>query len=80
MKHNIGPWTFNGLLDKQPKLRKISMRFGPWNMRILYRAGSLMSVAKQVSKYKSDWWEYMSHVTDVVLNHEAYIHVSMQRK
>jgi exonuclease III len=30
------------------------MRFDTWNVRSLYRAGSLMTVAKQISKYKSD--------------------------
>jgi hypothetical protein len=28
------------------------MRFGMWNVRNLYRAGSLMTVAKEISKYK----------------------------
>jgi exonuclease III len=28
------------------------MRFGTWNVRSLYRAASLMIVAKQVSKYR----------------------------
>jgi hypothetical protein len=30
------------------------MRFGAWNVRSLYRAGSLMAVAKVISKYKLD--------------------------
>jgi exonuclease III len=32
----------------------MDMRFGTWNVRSLYRAGSLMTVAKEVSKYKLD--------------------------
>jgi hypothetical protein len=28
------------------------MRFGTWNVRRLYRAGSLMTVMKELSKYK----------------------------
>jgi hypothetical protein len=28
------------------------MRFGSWNVRSLYRAGSLVSVSKELSKYK----------------------------
>jgi hypothetical protein len=32
-------------LDKRP-LRKMDMRFGTWNVGGLYRAGSLMTVAK----------------------------------
>jgi exonuclease III len=39
-------------LDKQHQLKKMDMRFGTWNVRSLYRAGSLMTVAKEMSKYK----------------------------
>jgi hypothetical protein len=47
----LGPgWIY---LDK-PKLRKMGMRFGMWNVRSLYRAGSLMTVAKEISEYKLD--------------------------
>jgi hypothetical protein len=30
----------------------MDMRFGPWNVRSLYRAGSLVAAFKEVSKYK----------------------------
>jgi exonuclease III len=30
------------------------MSFGTWNVRSLYRSGSLMTVARELSKYKSD--------------------------
>jgi hypothetical protein len=30
------------------------MRFGLWNVRSLYRAGSLMTVLRELSKYKLD--------------------------
>jgi hypothetical protein len=30
------------------------MRFGAWNVRSMYRAGSLMAVAEEISEYKSD--------------------------
>jgi hypothetical protein len=30
------------------------MRFGTWNVKSLYRPGLLMTVAKQISKYKLD--------------------------
>jgi hypothetical protein len=30
------------------------MRFGTWNVRSMYRAGSLRTVAEEVSKYKLD--------------------------
>jgi hypothetical protein len=32
----------------------MDMRFGTWNVRILYRAGSLMTVSRKVFKYKFD--------------------------
>jgi exonuclease III len=32
----------------------MDMRFGTWNVRSLYRAGSLRTVAEEVSKYKLD--------------------------
>jgi hypothetical protein len=30
------------------------MRFGTWNVRSMYRAGSLRAVAEEISKYKLD--------------------------
>jgi hypothetical protein len=30
----------------------MDMRFGTWNVRSLYRAGSLITVAEEISKYK----------------------------
>jgi len=30
------------------------MRFGTWNVRKLYRLGSLTAVAKELAKYKLD--------------------------
>jgi hypothetical protein len=32
----------------------MNMRFVKWTVRSLYRAGSLMTVAKEISKYKLD--------------------------
>jgi hypothetical protein len=32
----------------------MDMRFGMWNVRRLYRAGSLMTVSRELSKYKLD--------------------------
>jgi exonuclease III len=32
----------------------MDMRFGTWNIRSLYRAGLLMTVAKEISKCKLD--------------------------
>jgi hypothetical protein len=41
-------------LDQQSKLRKMDMRFGTPNARSLHNIGSLMTVAKEISKYKLD--------------------------
>jgi exonuclease III len=30
------------------------LRFGTWNVRSIYRAGSLRAVAEEISKYKLD--------------------------
>jgi hypothetical protein len=30
----------------------MDIRFGKWNVTSLYRAGSLMTLAKEISKYK----------------------------
>jgi hypothetical protein len=49
-----GPRTLTDLLDKRPKLKQMDMTFGMWNVRSLYRAGSLMTVAKEISKCKLD--------------------------
>jgi hypothetical protein len=35
-------------LDKRPKLRKMNIIFGTWNVRSLYRAGWFMTVAKGI--------------------------------
>jgi exonuclease III len=32
----------------------MGMRFGTWNVRSMYRAGSLRAVAEKISKYKLD--------------------------
>jgi hypothetical protein len=41
-------------LDKRPELRKTDMRFGTWNVKRLYRAGSLIRVAKEIATNKLD--------------------------
>jgi hypothetical protein len=35
-------------LGKWPKLRKIDMRFGKWNVRSLHKGGSLMTGTKEI--------------------------------
>jgi exonuclease III len=32
----------------------MDMRFGTWNVRSLYRAGSLMTVLRELARYKLD--------------------------
>jgi hypothetical protein len=54
MKYHKGPQTWPDSLDKRPKLRKTDMRFGMYNLRSLYRAGSLMTVAQEITKCKLD--------------------------
>jgi hypothetical protein len=41
-------------LDKRRKLGKIGMRFSTWNLRSLYWADWLMTVAKELSECKLD--------------------------
>jgi hypothetical protein len=41
-------------LDKGPKQRNMDMRFRLWNVRSLYRAGSLMTVSRELAIYKLD--------------------------
>jgi hypothetical protein len=41
-------------LDKRPKLRNMDMRFGMWNVSSLYRAGSLMTVSRELARHKLD--------------------------
>jgi hypothetical protein len=45
------PRTWTDSLDRRPKRKNMDMRFGTWNVRSLYRAGSLRTVAEEFSKY-----------------------------
>jgi hypothetical protein len=45
----------------------MDMRFDTWNVRSLYRAGSLMTVAKEKSKYKLGQMGQVWHRTSRVL-------------
>jgi hypothetical protein len=44
----------SGSEDNRPKM-KMDITFGMWNVRSLCRAGSLMTVEKEISKYKLDF-------------------------
>jgi hypothetical protein len=41
-------------LDKQHKRWNKDKRLGTWKVRSLYRAGSLVTVSKELSKYRLD--------------------------
>jgi hypothetical protein len=48
------PWIWTESLDKRPKRKKMDMRFDTWNVRSMYRAGSLRAIEEEISKYKLD--------------------------
>ena len=47
------PQTWTNTLV-QPKQRERDMKFGTWNVRSLYRAGSLTAAAMVLARYKLD--------------------------
>jgi hypothetical protein len=53
-KTTIEPQTWTDSLDRQLKRRNMDIRFGLWNVRSLYRTGSLMTISRELSKYKLD--------------------------
>jgi hypothetical protein len=59
-------------LDIINSKKKMDMRFGTWNVRSMYRAGSLRAVEEEISKYKLDG-------TEVALNQQANIRFSMEK-
>jgi hypothetical protein len=48
MKCYKGPRTWTDALE-QPKPRKMDIRFGTWNVRSLYRSGSLKTVSGELT-------------------------------
>jgi hypothetical protein len=46
--------TWTDSLDKRPMRHNMDRRFGTWNVISLYRAGSLMTVSRELSRYKLD--------------------------
>jgi hypothetical protein len=58
----------------------MDMRFGTWNVRSLYRSGSLKMVARELGKYKLDLVGYRrSDWRKVALNGQRIIRSSMER-
>jgi exonuclease III len=58
----------------------MDMRFGTWNIRSLYRIGSVKTVARELGKYKLD----LVGVQEVrwekgALNGQRIVHFSMDR-
>jgi hypothetical protein len=53
-KINKKPWTLTDSLDNGTKHKQMVLRFGTLNVRSMYRAGSLRTVAEEVSKYNLD--------------------------
>lgn len=54
MKFSKDPQTWTDSLGKQLKRQNMNMKFGVWNVKSLYRLGSLMSVSKELSESKLD--------------------------
>jgi hypothetical protein len=52
-KHMDKPWTWTDSLV-QPQLWKRDMSFGIWNVSSMYKSGSLMTVTRELAKYKLD--------------------------
>jgi hypothetical protein len=48
------PRSWTDSLDERSKERNMDVTFGTWNVRSLYRAGSLMTVSRELSRYRLD--------------------------
>jgi hypothetical protein len=72
------PWTWTDSLDERPKRKKMDMRFGTWNARSMYGAGSLRAVVEEISEYKLDLVG-VQEVKWVALNQQANIRFSTER-
>jgi hypothetical protein len=48
---HTGPITWTDSLNKGPQLRKMDVRLDTWNVESICRTGSIMKVAKEISKY-----------------------------
>jgi hypothetical protein len=53
-KNFMKPRTWTDSLDTRPKREKMNIRFGLWIVSSLYRAGFLMTVSRELSRYKLD--------------------------
>jgi hypothetical protein len=48
------PQTWTDSLDNRLKRRNMDMRFGTWDIGSLYRVGTLMTVSRELSRYRFD--------------------------
>jgi hypothetical protein len=55
MKIHKKPRTWTVSLDKWPKRKKMDMRFGTWNVRSMYRVGSLRVVLIYLWSWALSW-------------------------
>jgi hypothetical protein len=54
------------------------MRFGTWNVRSLYRAGSLKTAARECGKYKLEWVYRRPDGRKGALKEQRIIHFSIE--
>jgi hypothetical protein len=54
-------------------------RFGTWNVRSLYKIGSLTTLARELGKYKLDFVGVQVRREKGALNGQRIIHFSMDR-
>jgi hypothetical protein len=54
MRSSKEPQTLTDSLDKLSKRQNVDMRFRTWNVRSFYRAGSLVTVSRELFKCKLD--------------------------
>jgi hypothetical protein len=67
-------------LNKQCKLKKVGMRSGMWNVRILYGTGSLMKIVKELSKCKSNLVGVQEVSSEMAPNQEPSIFFLWKRQ
>jgi hypothetical protein len=57
----------------------MDMRFGTWNIRSLYEVGSLMTVLRELSKYKLDLVGVQDYMRTMAQNQQGNTHFSTER-
>jgi hypothetical protein len=49
MKDHKEPRIWKDFFDQRPKRKKMNVRLGTWNVRSMYKAGSLRTVEEEIS-------------------------------